>query len=99
MYNYQRTYHHPYEQQQWSQQQPHHYMEHSHNYRQITIEDVMDIARQQVQGEIVKVELDSKGGMPIYEVDIVNPQGMKYEVKIDIQSGEVIEVELDEGRH
>ncbi|HLR15362.1 MAG TPA: PepSY domain-containing protein [Bacillota bacterium] len=94
MYNYQRTYHHPYEQ-HWKQQHPHQYMGHSHSYRQITIEDAINIARQQVQGEVVKVELDSKGGMPIYEVDIVNPQGMKYEVKINIQSGEVIEVELD----
>lgn len=94
MYNQRRTHPHPFEQQHWGQQ-PHHYMGHPHSYRQITIEDAMDIARGQVQGEIVKVELDSKGGMPIYEVDIVNPQGVKYEVKISIQSGEVIEVELD----
>lgn len=64
-------------------------------YRQISIEDAINIAREQIQGQVVKVELERKGGRLIYEVDIVNPQGVKYEVKIDANTGAVLEVELD----
>lgn len=64
-------------------------------YRRITIEEAMNIALQQVPGEVVKVERETKAGRSIYEVDIVTSQGVKYEVKIDINTGEVIEVEID----
>lgn len=63
--------------------------------RQIAMEDAMGIAREQVQGQVVKVELERKGGVLIYEVDIVNSQGVKYEVKIDATTGAVLEIELD----
>lgn len=64
-------------------------------YRQITIEEAIRIARQQVPGEVVKVELERKGPRLIYEVDIVTSQGVKYEVEMDARTGEVLEVEID----
>ncbi|WP_082918232.1 PepSY domain-containing protein [Oceanobacillus sp. Castelsardo] len=64
-------------------------------YREITIVEAMDIAMQQVPGQVVKVELDMEKGRKVYEVDIVTSQGIKYEVSVDVNTGEVVEVELD----
>lgn len=63
--------------------------------RQISIEDAIGIAREQVPGQVVQAELEKKGGRLIYEVDIVTAQGVKYEVEIDANTGEVIDIELD----
>lgn len=64
-------------------------------YRQIMIEDAIDIARKQVPGQVVQAELENKSGRLIYEVDVITSESVKYEVKIDANTGEVIEVELD----
>ncbi|HLQ97945.1 MAG TPA: PepSY domain-containing protein [Candidatus Dormibacteraeota bacterium] len=63
--------------------------------RQISIEDAIQIAREQMPGQVVKAELERKGGQLIYEVDVISAEGVKYEVKINANTGEVIEVELD----
>ncbi|MEN1969504.1 PepSY domain-containing protein [Lentibacillus sp. N15] len=64
-------------------------------YRQITIEDAMQIALQQVPGEVVKVELDTNYGVEVYEVEIVTNQGTKYEVEVDRETGRIVNIELD----
>lgn len=63
--------------------------------RQISIEDAMNLAQEQVPGQIVKVELDTQNGAWIYEVDIITPQGIEYEVEIDINTGRIISVMPD----
>ena len=63
--------------------------------RQITIEEAMNIARNQVQGQVVKVELEHEKGVLAYEVDIVTQQGVKYEVIVDANTGGIISIELD----
>lgn len=63
--------------------------------QRISIEEAMNIALSQVQGEIVKVELEHEKGMLVYEVDIVTAQGVKYEVVVDANNGTVLEVKLD----
>lgn len=64
-------------------------------YSRISIDDAMAIALERVPGEVVKVELDTENGLLIYEVDIINMQGIKYEVEIDAQSGEVMRIKRD----
>lgn len=64
-------------------------------YRQITIQEAIDIALAQVPGQAVKAELDTRQGIRVYEVDIVAGQGIKYEVAVNINTGEIIEIELD----
>lgn len=63
--------------------------------RQLTIEDAIGIAREQVDGQVVQAELERKGGRLIFEVDIITQQGRKYEIEIDASTGEVIDVDLD----
>ncbi len=68
---------------------------HYSRYSRISIDDAMSIALERVPGEVVKVELDTEHGLLIYEVDIINMQGIKYEVEIDAQTGEVIKIKRD----
>lgn len=64
-------------------------------YSRISIEDAMDIAREQVPGEIVKVELEESRGILIYEVDIINAQGIQYEIDIDARTGRILNMKVD----
>lgn len=64
-------------------------------YSRISIEDAMSIATEQIPGEVVKVGLDTENGVLIYEVEIVNAQGIKYEVEIDAQTGSILKMKLD----
>lgn len=63
--------------------------------RRISMIEAINIALDQVPGEPVEAERKRKHGTLIYEVEIVNEQGVKYEVDIDANSGNVISVELD----
>lgn len=78
-----------------NQWQNNHYSNQYSRYSRISIDDAMSIALERVPGEVVKVELDTENGLLIYEVDIINMQGIKYEVEIDAQSGDVIQIKRD----
>lgn len=64
-------------------------------YRRITMEEAMAVAVERVPGEIVKVELEHEKGVLVYEVDIVTAQGVKYEVIVDVNNGNVLSIEID----
>lgn len=66
-----------------------------HDYRRISIIDAINIASEQVPGQVVKAELEHEKGMLVYEVDIITAQQVKYEVIVDANTGAVIEVKLD----
>ena len=55
----------------------------------------MRIAQEQVPGQVVKVELDTENGLLVYEVDILTSQGIKYEVTVDVNTGGIVEIDLD----
>ncbi|WP_262177867.1 PepSY domain-containing protein [Saccharococcus sp. Marseille-Q5394] len=64
-------------------------------YRSISLDQAIDIALKRVPGEVVKAELDFDDGVLLYEIDIRTNQGLKYEVKVDAVSGQVLRVKLD----
>jgi|SRR5690625_2696681 len=63
--------------------------------RRVSIEEAIGIALEQVPGQVVKVELEHEQGILVYEVEILTQQGVKYEVAVDVNSGNVVSVELD----
>ncbi|MDY0396164.1 PepSY domain-containing protein [Virgibacillus halophilus] len=63
--------------------------------RRVTIEEAMHTALQQVPGQVIKIELDTEHGIQVYEVDIVTAQGVKYEVNVAVDTGEIVNIELD----
>jgi len=66
-----------------------------YDYRQISMQEAMTIAQGHVPGRVVKIELEQEHGMWVYEVDVITSQGAKYEVKVDINTGGIVKVELD----
>lgn len=71
------------------------YPPYAHQFRRVTIVEAMNIALEQVPGEVVKIELEREGGMLFYEVDILTMQGRKYEVIVNIDSGDIVSVQPD----
>ncbi|MCR2042681.1 PepSY domain-containing protein [Anaerosalibacter massiliensis] len=62
---------------------------------QISGSEAIEIALRHVPGEVLKVELDTENGILVYEITIRTYTGMYYEVKIDANTGEVIEIERE----
>lgn len=67
---------------------------HWRSYR-IDSETAVQIALNQVPGQVVKVELDYEDDLLVYEVYIRTAYGL-YEVKIDANTGRVIKVERED---
>lgn len=54
---------------------------------------ILGAARGVVPGEVVKIELDRKGELWVYEIKILTPSGKRREVKINAQTLAVIKVD------
>lgn len=59
------------------------------------MDQAIEIALQRVPGEVVKAELEFDDGTLLYEIEIRTSQGVKYEVKVDAVTGQVVRVKLD----
>lgn len=61
----------------------------------LDIVKAIEIAKAEVPGLVIEAELDDDDGVQIYEVEIVNANGIEMEVKINAETGEILEVEED----
>lgn len=64
-------------------------------YRRISMNRAMEIALQRVPGEVIKAELEFDDGVLQYEIEIRTNEGVKYEVKVDAVTGQILRVKLD----
>lgn len=62
----------------------------------ITVEESKEIALERIPGTIDEVELENEDGYLFYEVEVDAAGGDEYEILIDAQTGEVIDVEGDD---
>ena len=53
------------------------YVDYYNGFRQIPIQNAINIALGRIPGQVVKAELEQENGTWIYEIDILTPQGMK----------------------
>lgn len=56
---------------------------------------ILEIAKQQVPGDVIEVELESKRGELVYEIKVLTESGRVREIKIDARKGAVLEIEDD----
>lgn len=56
---------------------------------------ILAIANEQVPGDVIEVELETKKQALIYEIKILTGTGLVREVKIDARTGEVLQIEDD----
>ncbi|CAI9005867.1 PepSY domain-containing protein [Brevibacillus sp. NPDC058079] len=61
----------------------------------ITKEDAIRIALQQVKGRVVHVELEKDEGVLAYEIIILTEQNQVFEIDVDVKTGKVIKVESE----
>lgn len=62
---------------------------------QITVEQAKDIALSNIQGEVLKIELEEENGFLVYGVEIVTPEKIITDIKIDAGNGDILLVEKD----
>ncbi len=62
----------------------------------LTLQQAIEIALQEVSGEVQEAELENEDGMKIYEVEILDANGQEFEVEIAADTGAVIEVEAED---
>ncbi|HDR4863569.1 PepSY domain-containing protein [Bacillus cereus] len=65
-------------------------------YRQrITMQQAQEIALQRVPGKVMHVDMDLENGVLVYEVFIMTPQGMIFEVEILAKNGKILKIEQE----
>ena len=62
---------------------------------QITVEQAKDTALANIQGEVLKIELEEENGFLVYGIEVVGPDKTVTDVKIDAGNGDVLLVEKD----
>ncbi|CAB1262787.1 YKOJ [Clostridiaceae bacterium BL-3] len=59
----------------------------------ISAETAVQIALQRVPGQVLRVEVDTEDGLLVYEVYIRTTSGIIYEVTINANTGEILDVD------
>jgi uncharacterized membrane protein YkoI len=67
------------------------------NRATLSEDDARRIALQHVpNGTVEEIELDDDESPPVYEVEVVDPDGREHELEIDATNGRVIRAEVDD---
>ncbi|MHC6178651.1 PepSY domain-containing protein [Clostridium sp. JNZ X4-2] len=61
----------------------------------IIAETAIQIALQRVPGQVLRVEVDTEDGLLVYEVYIRTTNGIIYEVTINANTGEILDVDRE----
>ena len=62
----------------------------------VTMEEAINTATTQFPGKVLEAELESEDGKAVYEVEVVNADGVTREFEIDAQSGKILNSELED---
>lgn len=62
----------------------------------LPLEPLIEQARQLHPGRILEVELENKRGRRIYEIELVDSEGIVWEMKFDAQTGELLKTERED---
>lgn len=61
----------------------------------LPLEKILAITREQVQGRVLEVELEHEDKLLIYELEVLDKQGIVWEVKVNATTGIIIKQEQD----
>ena len=59
----------------------------------LTFEDILKIIRTDIRGEVIEIEFEIEGGVPIYEIKFINAAGQVLEMYMDAKTGVFFEEE------
>jgi len=63
--------------------------------QRITKQQAQEIALKRVPGKIQHVDMDLENGVLVYEVFIMTPQGIIYEVEILAKNGKILKIDQE----
>ena len=61
----------------------------------LTEEQIIEIALTEVPGEVAEVELERSHGQAIFEVEIVDVNGVEMELEISADTGDILAIEAE----
>lgn len=61
--------------------------------QRISMEQAVQIAQQQVPGQVMHVDLDMENGILVYEVFILTMYNKIYEVEVNAKTGRIVNIE------
>jgi len=62
----------------------------------MSLEEAIGIAKAQFPGRVLDAEFEMEDGQPIYEVEIVNKEGIVREVNVNPQSRQIVDSEVED---
>ncbi len=62
----------------------------------LTEEQVIEIALLEVPGDVTEVEQENEDGRAVFEVEILDADGVEMEVTIAADTGEILEIEAED---
>jgi uncharacterized membrane protein YkoI len=62
------------------------------------LDGIIKRVTEQHRGRVTEIELGGKNGRYVYEIDIVDDEGIKTEFKLDAKSGELLSSKVDHDR-
>jgi len=61
----------------------------------LPLEKILQINHKTMPGKVLEVELERENKRLIYEIEVLNEQGVVWEYKINAKTGKIIKKELD----
>lgn len=61
----------------------------------MTLEDILNIVNKELNGRILEAELEMRKGQYVYQLDLLDNDGVLWEVEYDASSGKLITKERD----
>ncbi|MDX5376434.1 MAG: PepSY domain-containing protein [Halomonas sp.] len=61
--------------------------------RLVALPEILDWLEARYEGHVLEVELEHDDGRPVYEIEMLGPQGQVVEFEFDAESGELIGME------
>jgi uncharacterized membrane protein YkoI len=61
----------------------------------LPLEQILDKAQQYHQGRVLEVELEKKRGLLVYEIELLDANGVVWEMKLNAVNGELVSEEKE----
>ena len=62
----------------------------------LPLERIIEVVRQVKTGIIIETELEFEKGRYIYEVEILDDEGLVWEIELDAATAEILKIKLDD---
>lgn len=62
----------------------------------LSLEVILEKSRKIKNGKVIDIEFESKNGLNIYEIELLSPKGIVFELKFNAQTGEHLSTEKED---